>query len=42
MTSEEEKIVKGLKKKRSDFAKRYDKDAQSVMYATAKKLAKNK
>jgi len=42
MSPEEEKIVKGLKKKRSDFAKRYDKDAQSVMYATAKKLAKNK
>lgn len=42
MSPEEEKIVKGLKKNKSDFAKRYDKDAQSVMYATAKKLAKKK
>jgi hypothetical protein len=42
MSPEEEKIMKGLKKKRSDFAKRYDKDAQDVMHKTAKKLAKNK
>ncbi len=42
MSPEEEKIVKGLKKNKSDFSKRYGKDAQDVMYKTARKLAKNK
>ena len=36
-----EKIVKKLKGKKDDFEKRYGKDAKSVMYATATKLAKN-
>ena len=35
-----EKIVKKLKGKKHDFEKRYGKDAKSVMYATATKLAK--
>lgn len=34
-----EDIVKGMKKKASYFRKRYGKDAKSVMYATANKLA---
>jgi hypothetical protein len=38
---EKEKIVMGLKGQKKDFAKRYGKkDAESVMYATAAKLAK--
>jgi hypothetical protein len=38
---EKEKIVKGLKGQKKDFAKRYGKkDAEAVMYATATKLAK--
>jgi len=38
---EKEKIVMGLKGQKKDFAKRYGKkDAESVMYATATKLAK--
>jgi len=31
--------VKGMKKNKSDFKKRYGKDAKSVMYATANKMA---
>ena len=37
-----EEIVKDLKKKKADFVKRYGKDAKSVMYATAMKMAKAK
>ena len=37
---EKEKIVKGMKKNKKDFKKRYGKDAESVMYATATKQAK--
>jgi hypothetical protein len=39
---EKEKIVKALKSNKKDFVKRYGKDAQNVMYATATKMAKNK
>jgi hypothetical protein len=39
---EKEKIVKGMKKSKGDFKKRYGKDAKSVMYATATKIAKDK
>lgn len=35
-----EKYVKGMKKSKKDFKKRYGKDAESVMYATATKMAK--
>jgi hypothetical protein len=39
--TEKEKIVMGLKGQKKDFTKRYGKkDAESVMYATATKLAK--
>jgi hypothetical protein len=34
-----EKIVKGMKKAKGDFKKRYGKDAEQVMYATATKRA---
>ena len=34
-----EKIVKGMKKDKAGFRKRYGKDADAVMYATATKLA---
>jgi len=37
---EKEDIVKGMKKNQGGFEKRYGKDAKSVMYATATKLAK--
>ena len=37
-----EKVVKGMKKSKGDFEKRYGKDAESVMYATATKIAKEK
>ena len=37
---EKERIVKGMKKDKKDFKKRYGKDAESVMYATATKQAK--
>ena len=37
---EKERIVKGMKKNRSDFKDRYGKDAEAVMYATATKMAK--
>jgi hypothetical protein len=40
--TEKEKIVKGMKKNKSEFVKDYGKDAQKVMYATATKLAQNK
>ena len=36
-----EKYVKGMKKNKDDFKKRYGKDAEAVMYATATKNAKN-
>ena len=36
---EKEKLVKGMKKSKGDFKKRYGKDAKSVMYATATKRA---
>jgi len=36
---EKEKLVKGMKKAKGDFKKRYGKDAESVMYATATKRA---
>ena len=38
---EKERIVKGMKKAKGGFKKRYGKDADAVMYATATKLAKN-
>lgn len=38
--NKKEKVVKGMKKNKSDFKKRYGKDAESVMYATATKIAK--
>lgn len=37
---EKERLVKGMKKSAADFKKRYGKRAQSVMYATATKRAK--
>ena len=39
---EKEKVVKGMKKSKGDFEERYGKDAESVMYATATKIAKEK
>jgi hypothetical protein len=39
---EKEKIVKGMKKNKKDFKKRYGKEAESIMYATATKQAKKK
>lgn len=36
-----EEIVKGMKKSKADFEKRYGDRAKSVMYATATKIAKN-
>ena len=39
---EKERVVKGMKKSKGDFKKRYGKDAESVMYATATKIAKDK
>jgi hypothetical protein len=38
---EKERIVKGMKDDKKDFKKRYGKDAESVMYATATKIAKD-
>ena len=38
--AKKEKIVKGMKKNKDDFKKRYGKDAEAVMYATATKNAK--
>jgi hypothetical protein len=40
--NEKEKIVKGMKKSKKDFKQRYGDDAESVMYATATKIAKDK
>ena len=37
-----EKFVKDLKPKKADFVKRYGKDAERVMYATAMNMAKKK
>jgi len=37
---EKERLVKGMKKNKSDFKKRYGDDAEAVMYATATKNAK--
>jgi hypothetical protein len=37
---EKERVVKGMKKSMTGFKSRYGKDAKSVMYATATKLAK--
>jgi len=37
-----EKYVKGMKKVKGDFTKRYGKDGKSVMYATATKMAMKK
>lgn len=39
-TKEQERIVKGMKKSKRGFKERYGKDAESIMYATATKLAK--
>ena len=39
-TKEKARIVKGMKKNKSDFKDRYGKDAEAVMYATATKNAK--
>ena len=39
---EKEKVVKGMKKSKKDFKQRYGDDAESVMYATATKIAKEK
>ena len=38
--SDKERYVKGMKKAKKDFKKRYGDDAESVMYATATKMAK--
>lgn len=38
--SDREDYVKGMKKNKTDFKKRYGDDAESVMYATATKMAK--
>lgn len=38
---EKERIVKGMKKNKSDFKKRYGDNADAVMYATATKMAKS-
>jgi hypothetical protein len=40
--SEREDIVKGMKKNKAGFEKDYGKDAKSVMYATATKMAKER
>ena len=37
---DKEKYVKGMKKNKKDFKKRYGDDAEAVMYATATKMAK--
>ena len=39
--NKKEKYVKGMKKNKDDFKKRYGKDAEAVMYATATKNAKS-
>ena len=40
--AKKEKIVKSMKKDKEGFEKRYGDDAESVMYATATKIAKEK
>ena len=40
--NEKERVFKGMKKSKSDFNQRYGDDAESVMYATATKIAKDK
>ena len=37
-----EKTLKGMKKNKDDFKKRYGDEAEAVMYATATKMAKKK
>jgi hypothetical protein len=39
--NKKEKYVKGMKKNKDDFKKRYGKDAEAVMYVTATKNAKS-
>ena len=39
---EKKRVVKGMKKSKEDFEQRYGDDAESVMYATATKIAKDK
>ena len=39
---QKEKFVKGMKKNMKGFKKDYGKDAESVMYATATKMAQEK
>ena len=39
---EKERLVKGMKKSKADFKKRYGDDAKAVMYATATKMAKER
>ena len=41
-TKEKERIVKGMKKDKKGFKKRYGDDAERVMYATATKQAKKR
>jgi nickel-dependent lactate racemase len=41
-TPNREKYVKGMKSSKKDFKKRYGKDAEDVMYATATKMAMKK
>jgi hypothetical protein len=38
--TEKERVVKGMKKNKSNFEERYGEDAESVMYATATNIAK--
>lgn len=38
--NKKERVVKGMKKSKEDFEQRYGDDAESVMYATATKIAK--
>jgi len=42
MRKKREKYVKGMKSSKKDFEKRYGKDAEDVMYATATKMAMKK
>ena len=39
---QKQKVVKGMKKSKGGFKKRYGDDAESVIYATATKIAKDK
>ena len=38
--NKKEKVVKGMKNNKEDFERRYGKDAERVMYATATKIGK--